>query len=107
MELLSVDTVPTNVPLGKEYGQLILLEDNQAVIKICAKGRSPSLRHVQRTHRVDLDALYTQLLTDPSLHIHFVGTKEQIADILTKGSFTEVAWRSLVRMVQIGPQTHK
>ena len=105
MELLDVDTVPTNVEYSKSLGHLMLLEDNQAVIKICAKRRSPQLRHVLRTHRVDLDFLYNQLLTDPNLHLHFVPTKQQLADLLTKGSFTELAWADLVRMVQIGPRT--
>ena len=33
-------------------------EDNEAVIKMIIKGRSPTMRHVSRTHRVALDVLY-------------------------------------------------
>ena len=33
------------------------MEDNDAVIKMCIKGRSPALRHVARTHRINLDWL--------------------------------------------------
>ena len=38
--------------------KLIVAEDNEAVIKVLAKGRSPKLRHVARTHRVNLDWCY-------------------------------------------------
>ena len=38
--------------------QLIVAEDNEAVIKTVAKGRSAKLRHVARTHRINLDWLY-------------------------------------------------
>ena len=34
---------------------LYIFEDNEAVIKMIIKGRSPTMRHVSRTHRVALD----------------------------------------------------
>ena len=37
---------------------LIIAEDNEATIKILLKGRSTKLRHVHRTHRVNLESLY-------------------------------------------------
>jgi hypothetical protein len=67
------------------------------------KGRSPNMRHVPRTHRVDLDWLFERIRKDPGIFIKFVGTKEQIADILTKGSFTASQWQALCRLAQIGP----
>ena len=36
---------------------LYIFEDNEAVIKMIIKGRSPTMRHVSRTHRVALDWL--------------------------------------------------
>ena len=48
------------------------------------KGRSPNLRHVPRTHRVDLDWLFERVSLDPGVLIKYVGTKEQLGDILTK-----------------------
>ena len=35
--------------------QLYVYEDNEAVIKIIIRGRSPTMRHVSKTHRVALD----------------------------------------------------
>ena len=35
--------------------QFNIFEDNAAVIQMINKGRGPNLRHITRTHRVDLD----------------------------------------------------
>ena len=81
------------------------MEDNDAVIKMIIKGRSPNLRHVARTHRVDLDWLFERVSKDPGVYIKFVGTKEQLADILTKGSFTGDAWKVLLELCLILPRS--
>ena len=65
------------------------------------------MRHVQRTHRVNLDWLFERIAQDPGIRIKYVGTKQQIADILTKGSFTAVQWKALLRLAQIGPSGKK
>ncbi len=44
--------------LGTRIGyrtQMIVCEDNEAVIKICAKGRTNAFRHLHRTHRIATD----------------------------------------------------
>ena len=79
-----------------------MFEDNDAVIKACMKGRSQAMRHVARTHRVDLDWLWERIREDPGVFIRYVGTKEQIADLFTKGSFTTEQWNRLCRLAQIG-----
>ena len=40
---------------GPTVTDLIIAEDNQAVIKIVQKARSTALRHLLRTHRIDLN----------------------------------------------------
>jgi len=92
----SVDYVPPSLPISWGRGQLYCFEDNDAVIKMIVKGRSPNLRHVGRTHRVDLDWLFDRLRKDPGIFVKWVGTKEQLGDILTKGSFTAEAWNALL-----------
>ena len=67
---------------------LLLFEDNEAVIKMIMKGRSPTMRHVSRTHRVALDCLFDRINLDPRIQIEYIDTKNQLADILTKGNFT-------------------
>ena len=80
----------------------MIFEDNDGVLKMCIKGRSPLLRHVPRTHRVDLDWLFERLREDPGIFMKYVGTAEQRGDIFTKGSFTAEQWGRLCRLVQIG-----
>ena len=63
---------------------LYVFEDNEAVIKMIIKGRSPTMRHVARTHRVDLDWLFDRINMDPRIQIRYIDTKHQIADILMK-----------------------
>ena len=48
---------------------LYVFEDNDAVIKMIIKGRSPTVRHVSRTHRVALDWLFDRINLDPENQI--------------------------------------
>ena len=68
------------------------LKTTKPVIKMIIKGRSPTMRHVSRTHRVALDWLFDRINVDPKIQIKFIGTKNQLADILTKGNFTRDEW---------------
>ena len=54
-QLSHVDHVPTNANSSQGESQLYVFEDNEAVIKMIIKGRSPTMRHVSRAHRVALD----------------------------------------------------
>ena len=104
----AIDYVPPSLPICYGRGKLFCLEDNDAVIKMIVKGRSPNLRHVGRTHRVDLDWLFERIMQDPGIYVKYVGTKEQLADILTKGSFTAEAWNTLMNLCLIlPPQSRK
>ena len=46
------------------------------------------MRHVSRTHRVALDWLFDRINLDPKIQIKYIDSKNQLADILTKGNFT-------------------
>ena len=97
-----IDYVPCTIPLSKGKAKLIMLADNGAVIKMTIKGRSPNMRHVPRTHRVDLDWLFERFKRDKGVNIKYVSTKKQIADLLTKGSFSAEQWNNLCKMMQVG-----
>ena len=56
--LNNIDCVPSNVQSSHQEAMLYVFEDNDAVIKMIIKGRSPTMRHVSRTHRVALDWLF-------------------------------------------------
>ena len=79
--LLRVDHVPSCIQSSQEGSKLYIFEDNEAVIKMIMKGRSPSMRHVTRTHRVALDWLFDRTNFDPKIQIRYVDTKNQLADI--------------------------
>ena len=59
------------------------MEDNQATILVVRKGYSPKLRHISRTHKVNLSCL-SEVFSDDDVSIEYVDTKEQAADIFTK-----------------------
>ena len=59
--LNNIDCVPSNVQSSHQEALLYVFEDNEAVIKIVIKGRSPTMRHVSRTHRVALDWLFDRI----------------------------------------------
>ena len=62
-------------------------EDNEAMIKMIIKSRSPTMRHVSRTHRVRWIGCLIGLVWTRKIRIKFVDTKNQLADMLTKGQF--------------------
>ena len=60
-----IDSVPSNVQSARQEALLYVFEDNEAVIKMIFKGRSPTMRHVSRTHRVAPDWLFDGINFDP------------------------------------------
>ena len=77
-------------------------DDKSRFLKMVLKCRAPTLKHVPRTHRINLDWLFERIRTDPGVFLRYVGTKEQIGDMFTKGAFTADQWWRLCRLAQIG-----
>ena len=96
-----IDAVPSNVQSARQEALLYLFEDSEAVIKMIRKGRSPTMRHVSRTHRVALDWLFDRINLDPKIQIKNNDTKNQLADILTKENFTRDEWNHLLTLFNI------
>ena len=96
-----IDSVPSNVQSANREALLYVFEDNEAVIKMIMKGRSPTMRHVSPTHRVALDWLFDRINLDPKIQIKHINTKNQLADILTKGNFTRDEWNHLLTLFNI------
>ena len=59
------------------------------------------MRHVSRTHRVALDWLFDRIKLDPKIPIKYIDTKNQLADMLTKGNFTRDEWNHLLCLFNI------
>ena len=54
------------------------------------------MRHVSRTHRVALDWLFDRINLGPKIKIKYIDTKNQLADIVTKGNFTRDEWNHML-----------
>ena len=89
------------MPPLKANTRMIFVQDNDAVIKMVIKCRAPMLKHVARTHRIDLDWLFERIYSDPSVYGRYIHTKLQIADMLTKGHFTAESWANLCNLIRV------
>ena len=88
----NIDHIPPNTTHSSPSALLYFFEDNEAVIKMIIKGRSPTVRDVLRTHRVALDWLFDRINLDPKIQIRYIDTKHQLAYMLTEGNFTRDEW---------------
>ena len=100
-DLDNIDFISSNVNSSHQEALLYVFEDNEALIKMIIKGRSPTMRHVSRTHRVALDWLFDRINLDPKIQIKYIDNKNQLADILTKGNFTRDEWNHLLCLFNI------
>ena len=100
-DLNNVDFVSSNANSSRQEVMLYIFEENEAVIKMIIKGRSPTMRHLSRTHRVALDRLFDRINLDTKIQIKYIDTKNQLADILTKGNFTRDEWNHLLCLFNI------
>ena len=73
-DLDNVDFISSNVNSSRQEALLYVFEDNEAVIKMIIKGRSPTMRHVSRTHRVALEWLFDRVKLDAKIQIKYIDT---------------------------------
>ena len=78
----------------------MVAEDNEAVLKSLARGRCPKLRHVARTHRVNLDWCY-DLFRHPEIEATYVQTLYQIVGLGTKAITKGEPWDRLPALLGI------
>ena len=77
---------------------LVLHEDNQATLRVIKTGRSPALRHLSRTHHVNI-AWLTERVNERELHPQYVDTSKQASDIFTKAFTNLVKWMSALQLL--------
>ena len=90
-DLFHVDKVLSNAKFSQSNASLYVFEDNEAVIKVIIKGRSP---------KNPQSCSFIGCLTESTWTLRF-NTKHQIADILTKGNFTRDEWNNLLHLLNI------
>ena len=93
--LKKVSLVPSKVQSSHQEALLYVFENNEAVIKMIIKGRSPTMRHVSGTHVVASDWLCDRIRLKPKIQIKYIDTKNQLADMRTKGNFIRDEWNHL------------
>ena len=91
-------TSQSETDIVKSEFQLCYFEDTEVVIKMTIKGRSPTVRRVSRTHRSALDWLFDRINLEPEMQKTYVDTKNQLADMLTKGSLMRDERNHLLRL---------
>ena len=87
LDLNNVVCLPSNAKFSRFGAMLCIFEDNEAVIKMIIKGKSPTMRHGSRTHGVALNWLFDRINLDSKIQIKYVDTKNQLSDLLTKRTF--------------------
>ncbi|CAE7497217.1 unnamed protein product [Symbiodinium microadriaticum] len=78
--------------------QMTVHEDNQATILIARKGFSAKLRHISRTHKVNLSCLAEQFEEGSGVDVQYIDTNLQAADIFTK-QLPPAKWDSAIRLL--------
>ena len=81
--------------------QPVVLEDNQATIRILESGKSPAFRHADKTQRINLGWLSEQFRRK-HYQLAYISTSLQAADILTK-PFTSIdKWTKALKLIAVG-----
>ena len=90
-----------NLKGGSMWWKTLILFLRSFIVCVWGQWRSPTMRHVSRTHRVALDWLFDRINLDSKIQIKYIDTKNQLADILTKGNFTRDEWNHLLSLFNI------
>ena len=90
-----VVTVPHSI-------QPVVLEDNQATIRILESGKSPAFRHADKTQRINLGWISEQFRRK-HYDIAYISTLLQAADILTKPFTNAEKWSRALALMAISP----
>ena len=74
------------------------LEDNTAAIRILTTGKSPALRHLDRTHRVSLAWLH-ETFQHQHLTLKYINSEKEAADIFTKPFTDADKWKHAIHLI--------
>ena len=77
------------------------MEDNQSTIQIIKTGRNPTMRHMSRTHGVNVSWLH-DLYDKKQFSIKYTRTDAQSADIFTKAFKDAEKWNQALENIGLG-----
>ena len=81
---------------------LIIHDDNQATIQVVEQGYSSKLRHITRTHKINLGSL-SEVLQQKGIKVQYIETTQQAADIFTKES-EPLKWPNAIELLNINTE---
>ena len=93
METATISLATPSNPFKVQF-----LEDNQAAIQVLKSGRSPALRHLDRTHRVSLAWLHDVFSKLP-IELQYIASEKEAADIFTKAFVDKYKWTNAVHLI--------
>ena len=101
-DLNNVDFISSNVNSSRKEALLYIFEDNEAVIKMIIKEKKSHNETCfpEPTELLLIGCLIESIL-DPKIRIKYIDTKNQLADVLTKGNFTPDEWNHLLCLFHI------
>ncbi len=73
-------------------------EDNAAMIQVCRTGKNPNMRHMGRTHRVNVHWLH-EVFQEAWMHLFYTTSATMRADIFTKGFDAPDAWAHALDLI--------
>ena len=95
----NIDNIPSNTTNSGSSTMLYVFEDNEAVIKMIIEGRSPTMRHVSRTHReLLLIGCLTRSIWIPEFKSSMSTPNTNFQTYWPKGNFTRDDWNNLPRL---------
>ena len=96
------DAIPAQQFISQLFGTQIPLtchQDNTATIQVIRNGYSARLRHLGKTHKINVQGLY-DAFKEPDISIQHCPTELQAADIFTK-SLEVHKWQAALDMIGI------
>ena len=79
---------------------LLLLEDTESTYQIIKTGRNPTMRHITRTHSVNVSWLH-DLYQKGMFQMMYTRIESQCADIFTKSFRDAFKWAEAVGMIGV------
>jgi hypothetical protein len=73
-------------------------EDNQAAIQVIKTGRNPTMRHLGRTHKIDIGWLHN-VFARGLCSLGYCDTEKQAADMFTKSFAEKTKWHTVCGLV--------
>ena len=79
---------------------LTIHEDNTACLTVCKTGRNPTMRHLQRVHRVSIAWLHERY-HDSRTNFKYTMSEAMAADTFTKAFKESKTWETLMGLIGI------